>query len=164
MYGRLFLKAKKSNFEKTNPLKKSSFLIPTLLVAGAIGYFAYQKMQLGTRTKLFFKKLNLAGKGLNKKLQIIFQLINPTSTTGTIDAIDGEVYINNQKVADFFNFSKQTIPARSESEVRVNTKFTTGIISLLTTKDIFKSGIQYIVQGTVTIDGIPAPFQFNGRI
>lgn len=145
-------------------MKKSSFLVPGLLAAGIIGYFAYRKMELGTRTKVFFKKLNLAGKGLSRKLQIVFQLLNPTSTSGTIDAIDGEIYINDQKVADFFNFTKQVVPARSESEVRVNAKFTAGVISLLTTKDIFKSGIQFIVQGTVTIDGIPAPFQFNGRI
>ena len=143
-------------------MKNAKYLI---LGAGAIGlWYFLGRMQLGKRTKLLFKKIRLIGKGLSKQLELNFQVQNPTGQTGTISAMTGEVLVNNQIVADFSSFGEQKIAPKSASELKIIAVPSIGILQLLTTKGLFKAGINYTIRGTANFDGIIAPFSYTAKL
>jgi len=143
-------------------LKKSNFLIYGLSIVAA--YYIFGRVQLGQKVKLLFKRIRLVGKGLAKKLELNFEIQNPTGQTGTISAITGEVLVNNQMIADFSNFAEQKIAANSISPLQIIATPNIGIIQLLTQKNLTKSGIKYTIRGNANFNGIIAPFQYDAQL
>lgn len=143
-------------------MKNAKYLI---FGAGALAvWYFIGKMQLGKRVKLIFKKIRLIGKGLSKQLELNFQVQNPTNNTGTISAMTGEVLVNNQIVADFSSFGEQKIAPKSASELKIIAVPSIGILQLLTTKGLFKAGVNYTIRGTANFDGIIAPFSYSAKL
>ena len=138
--------------------------LPFLIVGAAAAWWIWSKYRLSTATRLVFQKINLAGKGLQRKLELIFQLMNPTSSTGTINSIDGQVYVNGKHVGDFYNYMPQAVAARSQNEVRVTVHLAGGLVDLLLHGDLIKKGVQYDISGQIVLDGVPAPFTYSGKI
>ena len=132
--------------------------------AGILAYLIFRKVQFGQKTKLLFSKINLVGKGLAKKFELVFKVQNPTNASGTISAITGEVFVNGKSVADFSAFGEQKISARSESDLKIIAQPSQGIVSLLTSKGWLQKGISYTIKGTANFDGIVAPFEFQKRL
>jgi hypothetical protein len=143
-------------------LKNAKYLI---FGAGALAvWYFIGKMQLGKRVKLIFRRIRLIGKGLSKQLELNFQVQNPTNQTGTISAMTGEVLVNNQIVADFSSFGEQKIAPKSASELKIIAVPSIGILQLLTTKGLFKAGVNYTIRGTANFDGIIAPFTYSAKL
>lgn len=143
-------------------MKNAKYLI---LGAGAVAiWYFLGRMQLGNKTKLLFKKIRLIGKGLSKQIELNFQVQNPTGQTGTISAMTGEVLVNNQIVADFSSFNEQKIAPKSASEIKIIAAPSIGILKLLTTKGLFKAGVNYTIRGSANFDGIIAPFSYTAKL
>ena len=143
-------------------MKNAKYLI---FGAGALAvWYFIGKMQLGKRVKLIFRRIRLIGKGLSKQLELNFQVQNPTNQTGTISAMTGEVLVNNQIVADFSSFGEQKIAPKSASELKIIAVPSIGILQLLTTKGLFKAGVNYTIRGTANFDGIIAPFTYSAKL
>ena len=136
-----------------------------LLAAGGIAtWYLWTRVNLGQKTKLIFKKIRLVGTGLSKKLQLDFKIQNPTNQTGVVSAITGEVYVNNNLVADFSSFGEQRIAAKSESDFNVIASPRISILQLLTQKGWLQQGLTYTIKGTGNFDGIVAPFEFKAKL
>lgn len=143
-------------------MKNAKYLI---FGAGALAvWYFLGKMQLGKRVKLLFKKIRLIGKGLSKQIELNFEVQNPTNQTGTISALTGEVLVNNQIIADFSSFGEQKIAPRSTSALKIIASPSVGILQLLTTRGLFKAGINYTIRGTGNFDGIIAPFEYTAKL
>lgn len=136
-----------------------------LLAAGGIAaWYLWTRVNLGQKTKLIFKKIRLVGSGLSKKLQLDFKIQNPTNQTGVVSAITGEVYVNNNLVADFSSFGEQRIAAKSESDFNVIASPRISILQLLTQKGWLQQGLTYTIKGTGNFDGIVAPFEYKAKL
>lgn len=136
-----------------------------LLGAGGIAaWYLWSRVRLGQKTKLIFKKIRLIGKGLSKQIELNFKIQNPTSQTGKVSAITGEVYVNDRLVADFSSFGEQKIAPRSESDFKVIATPSVGIIQMLTQKGWLKSGLTYKIKGNGNFDGIVAPFEYSAKL
>lgn len=143
-------------------MKNAKYLI---FGAGALAvWYFLGRMQLGKRVKLLFKRIRLIGKGLSKQIELNFEVQNPTNQTGTISALTGEVLVNNQIIADFSSFGEQKIAPRSSSALKIIAAPSVGILQLLTTRGLFKAGINYTIRGTGNFDGIIAPFEYNAKL
>jgi hypothetical protein len=143
-------------------LKNAKYLI---FGAGALAvWYFLGRMQLGKRVKLLFRRIRLIGKGLSKQIELNFEVQNPTNQTGTISALTGEVLVNNQIVADFSSFGEQKIAPRSSSALKIIASPSVGILQLLTTRGLFKAGINYTIKGTGNFDGIIAPFEYTAKL
>ena len=136
-----------------------------LLAAGGIAaYYLWTRVNLGRKTKLIFKKIRLVGTGLSKKLQLDFKIQNPTNSTGVISAITGEVFVNNNLVADFSSFGEQRIAPKSESDFNVIATPKLSILQLITQKGWLQQGLTYTIKGTGNFDGIVAPFEYKAKL
>lgn len=143
-------------------MKNAKYLI---FGAGALAvWYFLGRMQLGKRVKLLFKRIRLIGKGLSKQIELNFEVQNPTNQTGTISALTGEVLVNNQIIADFSSFGEQKIAPRSTSALKIIASPSVGILQLLTTRGLFKAGINYTIRGTGNFDGIIAPFEYTAKL
>ena len=134
------------------------------LAVAAIAYFVYTKKQFGEKTKLLFDKIKIVGSGISKKIELNFKVQNPTGSSGTISALQGEVYFAGKQVADFSNFIEQKIAPKSESVLKVIASPSIGILTLLTSKGWLKKGAVYEIKGTANFDGIVAPFGYKAAI
>ena len=142
---------------------KNNLIFGTLGLA-AVAYFVYAKKQFGEKTKLIFDKIKIVGSGISKKIELNFKVQNPTNQSGTISALQGEVYFAGKQVADFSNFSEQKIAPKSQSILKVIAAPNIGLIALLTTKGWLKKGAVYEIRGTANFDGIIAPFNYKASI
>jgi LEA14-like dessication related protein len=142
---------------------KKNLIFGSLAVA-AIAYFVYSKKQFGEKTKLLFDKIKIVGSGISRKIELNFKVQNPTGSSGTISALQGEVYFAGKQVADFSNFSEQRIAPKSESVLKVIASPSIGILQLLATKGWLKKGAVYEIKGTANFDGIVAPFGYKAAI
>lgn len=142
---------------------KNSLLFGSLAAAG-LAYFVFSKKQFGERTKLIFDKIKIVGSGISKKIELNFKVQNPTGSSGTISALQGEVYFAGKQVADFSNFSMQKIGPKSESFLKIIASPSIGILSLLASKGWLKKGAVYEIKGTANFDGIVAPFIYKAAI
>ena len=143
-------------------MKNAKYLI---FGAGALAvWYFLGRMQLGKRVKLLFRRIRLIGKGLSKQIELNFEVQTPTNQTGTISALTGEVLVNNQIVADFSSFGEQKIAPRSSSALKIIASPSVGILQLLTTRGLFKAGVNYTIKGTGNFDGIIAPFEYTAKL
>ena len=133
-------------------------------LALAVAYFVYSKKQFGTKTKLLFDKIKIVGSGISKKIELNFKVQNPTGSSGTISALQGEVFFSGKQIADFSNFSDQKIAPKSESILKVIASPSIGILQLLASKGWLKKGAIYEIKGTANFDGIVAPFNYKSSI
>lgn len=129
-------------------------------LAGIVGYFVYSKFMLSKKSNLVFKGIKFA-KG---KFNLVFKVQNPTNSSGKISLISGHVYIANKLIADFSNYSEQTIQPRSESTISVIATPKLGLFSLITTKGWLKGGAVARITGESVIDGITIPFDTTSKL
>lgn len=140
---------------------KSKFLV--FGAAALAAWWLLTRKSIGDKAKLLFKKLSYAGGLRNPRFLLDFTIENPTNQTGTISAVTGEVYVNEKLVADFSSFGEQKIAAKTSSPFRVEAKPAISALSLITSKNWLKKGINYEIRGTANFDGIVAPFTYFGR-
>lgn len=142
-------------------MKSKIFVIAA---AAGLAWWLIGKKRLGDKARLLFKKISFAGGLRSPKFLLDFVIDNPTNQAGIISAVTGEVYLNDNLVADFSNFGEQKIKARSSSPFRVEAKPSVSALSLLTKKNWLKKGINYEIRGTANLDGLVVPINYFGKL
>jgi LEA14-like dessication related protein len=112
-------------------MKNKTFLFIGLATAAVI--YLLTKKSAAKNLKVYFNSLKLdKSKGIAiPTVKASFRIVNPTSSSLSVDSIAGDIYINNKQLSSVSNTDKFTIPANSESYYDVNVK--TGIFTALQT-------------------------------
>ena len=92
-------------------------------------------------------------------VQAVFRIVNPTSSTLTIDSIAGDITVNNKFLSSLSQIDPISIPANSETLYTINIK-TPILNALQTIVSLFKSkskSFKVDFVGTVNSGGILLP-------
>jgi len=141
-------------------MKKSIIYIG---IGAAVLLYFLSKSSAAKNLKVYFQTLSLKKpKGLNfPTVQAVFRIINPTSSTLTIDSIAGDITVNNKFLSSLSQIDPISIPANSETLYTINIK--TPIFNALTTiVSLFKSkskSFKVEFNGTINSGGILLPIK-----
>jgi LEA14-like dessication related protein len=139
-------------------MKKSYLFIG---IGAAVILYFLSKSSAAKNLKVYFQTLSLKkSKGLNfPTVQAVFRIVNPTSSTLTIDTIAGDITVNNKFLSSLSQIDPISIPANSETLYTINIK--TPIFNAITTViSLFKSkskSFKVDFNGTVNSGGILLP-------
>jgi hypothetical protein len=111
-------------------MKNKSFIY---LGLGAVVLYLLSKTSAAKNLRVYFQTIGMKKpSGLNfPTITATFRVVNPTSSTLTIDSIAGDLMVNNKLLSTIANNQPFTIAAKSESLYTVNIK--TPIFNALTT-------------------------------
>jgi hypothetical protein len=140
-------------------MMKKSFLY--IGIGAAVLLYLLSKSSAAKNLKVYFQTLSLKKpKGLNfPTVQAVFRIINPTSSTLTIDSIAGDITVNNKFLSSLSQIDPISIPANSETLYTINIK-TPIFNALQTIVSLFKSkskSFKVDFVGTVNSGGILLP-------
>lgn len=130
-------------------------------IGAAVLLYFLSKRSAAKNLKIYFQTLSLKKpKGLNfPTVQAVFRIVNPTSSTLTIDSIAGDITVNNKFLSSLSQIDPISIPANSETLYNINIK--TPIFNALTTLvSLFQTRSKQIkvdFNGTVNSGGILLP-------
>lgn len=137
-------------------MKKSIYWI----IGGVAVYYILSKTLLAKRLNFLFQDVNFRAKGLNAEINLSFMVQNPANVSATIQAISGNIYINNKVVANVSTFEKQTISPKSESLIKITAKPSVfGAVQIII--DIIKKKFTGAVrfEGSANVDGVLIPIK-----
>ena len=102
-------------------------------IGAAIVLYLLSKSSAAKNLRIYFQTIGLKKPtGLNfPTVTATFRILNPTSSTLTIDSLAGDLMVNDKLLSTLSNIEKITIPAQSESLYTINIK--TPIFNALTT-------------------------------
>jgi signal recognition particle subunit SEC65 len=106
-------------------------LTPLIIAGGLLAIYLLGKKNLAKKITFNLTDIGTSGKFYSPVVNLKFAVNNPTNQQATINAIVGELKLNNKKVADVTNFNQQTINANSQSIVSVD--FKPSIVSVVST-------------------------------
>jgi len=111
-------------------MKNKSFIY---LGIGAVVLYLLSKTSAAKNLRIYFQTIGMKKpSGLNfPTITATFRVVNPTSSTLTIDSLAGDLMVNNKLLSTLSNNESFTVPAKSESLYTVNIK--TPIFNALTT-------------------------------
>jgi hypothetical protein len=133
-------------------------LLP-LLAGGVVLYF-FSKKQAGANIKVYFKGIKTTGSALSPKFYLTFRIVNVSSFGVTINAIAGEVFVNNKLVGDVNNVETFTVPKTSEIDYSV--KFEPNSINVIKTLYQFfllHQKMEIMFKGTINTTGALIPVE-----
>jgi len=138
---------------------KKSFLY--IGIGAAVLLYLLSKSSAAKNLRVYFQTLSLKKpKGLNfPTVQAVFRIVNPTSSTLTIDSIAGDITVNNKFLSSLSQIDPISIPANSETLYTINIK-TPILNALQTIVSLFKSkskSFKVDFVGTVNSGGILLP-------
>lgn len=112
-------------------MKNKSFIY--LGLGAAVLLYLISKKSAAKNLRIYFQTIGMKKPtGLNfPTITATFRIINPTSSTLTIDSLAGDLMVNNKLLSTLSNIDTFTVPAKSESLYTVNIK--TPIFNALTT-------------------------------
>lgn len=99
-------------------MKLSPVKISILALVGMGIVYAISKKRAGEKLNTVFSKLKF-GSG---KLQLIFLLQNPSSTSIVLNSLVGDLYINGKAISNLTSFQKITIPPNNQVELPITVK------------------------------------------
>ena len=139
-------------------MKKSYLFIG---IGAAVLLYLLSKSSAAKNLRVYFQTLSLKKpKGLNfPTVQAVFRIVNPTSSTLTIDSIAGDITVNNKFLSSLSQIDPISIPANSETLYTINIK-TPILNALQTIVSLFKSkskSFKVDFVGTVNSGGILLP-------
>jgi len=138
---------------------KKSFLF--IGVGAAILLYLLSKKSAAKNLKVYFQTLSVKkSRGFNfPTIQAVFRIVNPTSSTLTIDSIAGDINVNGKFLSSLSQTETLTIAANSETLYTINIK--TPIFNALSTLvELVKArskNIKVSFDGTVNSGGILLP-------
>jgi hypothetical protein len=111
-------------------MKNKSFIF---IGIGAVVLYLLSKTSAAKNLRIYFQTIGMKKpSGLNfPTITATFRVVNPTSSTLTIDSLAGDLMVNNKLLSTLSNNESFTVPAKSESLYTVNIK--TPIFNALTT-------------------------------
>ena len=111
-------------------MKNKSFIY---LSIGAVVLYLLSKTSAAKNLRIYFQTIGMKKpSGLNfPTITATFRVVNPTSSTLTINSLAGDLMVNNKLLSTLSNNESFTVPAKSESLYTVNIK--TPIFNALTT-------------------------------
>jgi len=100
---------------------------------GAVVLYLLSKTSAAKNLRIYFQTIGMKKpRGLNfPTITATFRIVNPTSSTLTIDSLAGDLMVNNKFLSSLSNTESFSVPANSESLYTVNIK--TPIFNALTT-------------------------------
>jgi len=105
-------------------------------IAAAAAIYLYSKNRLVQSAKFSFEKLSFDIQ--KRKVNIVLGILNPTSTTATVNSIVGTLIINGKEVANVENYTKIAVKPKNKSLLPLTiTPSAMGIFQLI--KDFIKS-------------------------
>jgi hypothetical protein len=112
-------------------MKNKNFIF--LGLGAAVLLYLLSKSSAAKNLRIYFQTIGLKKPtGLNlPTITATFRIVNPTSSTLTIDSLAGDLMVNNKLLSTLQNNEKFTVAAKSESLYTVNIK--TPIFNALTT-------------------------------
>lgn len=112
-------------------MKNKNFIYIGL--GAAVLLYLLSKKSAANNLRVYFQTIGLKkASGLNlPTITATFRIVNPTSSTLTIDSLAGDLLVNNKLLSTLQNNEKFTVAAKSESLYTVNIK--TPIFNALTT-------------------------------
>ena len=112
-------------------MKNKSFIY--FGIGAAVLLYLLSKKSAAKNLRIYFQTIGTKkSTGLNfPTITATFRIVNPTSSTLTIDSIAGDLMVNNKLLSTLANNESFTVPAKSESLYTVNIK--TPIFNALTT-------------------------------
>lgn len=132
-------------------------------IGAAILYFLISKKSAAKNLRIYFQTIGLQKpKGLNfPTVTATFRIVNPSSSTLTIDSLAGDLMVNNKFLSSIQNVESISIPAKSETQYTINIK--TPIFNALTTViQLLKSkqkNIKIDFVGTANSGGLLLPIK-----
>ena len=93
-------------------------------IGAAILLYFLSKSSAAKNLKIYFQTLSLKkSKGFNfPTVQAVFRIVNPTSSTLTIDSIAGDITVNDKFLSSLSQIDPISIPANSETLYTINIK------------------------------------------
>lgn len=148
----------------------------TPIVLGLGAYLAiklFAKKAAADKLSYFVQKVSLRFSGITPVLEIIIGVQNPTNTTINLGSIAGDLYINDNYVANIFSYQLVPIAARSATLYPISARLSlSGLIG--EGKDIVEaiSTGQYNTllnqslkfKGYVNAEGVTMPLQFSYKV
>jgi len=112
-------------------MKNKNFIF--LGLGAAVVLYLFSKRSAAKNLRIYFQTIGLKKPtGLNlPTITATFRIVNPTSSTLTIDSLAGDLMVNNKLLSTLQNTEKFSVAAKSESLYTVNIK--TPIFNALTT-------------------------------
>jgi len=91
---------------------------------GAVVLYLLSKKSAAKNLRIYFQTIGMKKpSGFNfPTITATFRIVNPTSSTLTIDSIAGDLMVNNKLLSTLSNTETFTVPAKSESLYTVNIK------------------------------------------
>jgi hypothetical protein len=139
-------------------MKNKSFIY---LGIGAVVLYLLSKTSAAKNLRVYFQTIGMKKpSGFNlPTITATFRIVNPTSSTLTIDSIAGDLMVNNKLLSTLSNNESFTVPAKSESLYTVNIK-TPLINAFVTVVQLLKSktkNIKVDFVGTANSGGFLLP-------
>ena len=128
--------------------------------AAIITYILYKKYELSTRVSVFFDHIDFSPMSiLNPTLDLVVRVNNPTQVTASIDNISGNLYVDGNIVGTVYGIPTQKLNMGS-TLIRIPITLNySGVINLI--RNFTKTKINLTFKGSMIVDAIPLPLDFN---
>ena len=102
-------------------MKNKSFIY---LGIGAVVLYLLSKKSAAKNLRIYFQTIGMKKpSGFNfPTITATFRIVNPTSSTLTIDSIAGDLMVNNKLLSTLSNTETFTVPEKSESYILLISK------------------------------------------
>jgi LEA14-like dessication related protein len=143
---------------------------PFLLGGGLLLYYFTKLKSASESIRVNLINLKLSrGTGLNlPTLTMIFEIVNPTNTTVNLLGIVGDVYVNNEYIANVSNLDKVEIPGNNKIIYPVDIKTSVldaipALLNLIKNKGTGQ-GVNVKASLNVNIDNILYPVEVDRKV
>jgi LEA14-like dessication related protein len=132
-------------------------------IAAAAAIYFFGKNRLVQSAKFSFEKLSFDLK--KRKVNIVLGILNPTSTTATVQSIVGTLIVNGKEVANIENYTKVAVKPKSKSLLPLTiTPSALGIFQLLkdyVSKKTKGQKATATFNGTANVGGTSLPLKIS---
>jgi hypothetical protein len=137
-------------------MKFKIWYIPAVIIT----YILYKKYELSTRVNVFFDHIDFSPMSIfNPTLDLVVRVNNPTQVTASIDNISGNLFVDGSNIGTVYGIPTQKLLMGSTLIKIPITLNYGGVINLI--KNYNKKGFSITFKGSMIVDAIPLPLDFN---
>jgi LEA14-like dessication related protein len=135
---------------------------PIYYILGAIAAFTiFQYSRLAKSLSYSIQDISVTGGFLKPVVNLFLRISNPSSVSASLLSLTGEIYINDQLLANFQNFTRTVIARNNFTIVKIETRPSlVGSIALIKffVLNKGKGNVDVEIRGIANIDGATVPF------
>lgn len=136
-------------------MKNAFWIIPAAILI----WIGVKKYNLSKNYTLNFKRVNLSDISFsNPVVNIVYEIINPTTTTANVQNVTGALFYNGIFIGNIVNFKQFTIN-QGYTEFKIAAKIDYVGLSQLVLN--MSNKFQLYFDGKITIDYVDFPLQFT---